>query len=128
MVKRTAYKGKIIRQLFFTDGLSCSEISNQLNKSLPFINGLLLELIEEGCVVETGYAPSSGGRRPLKYSLKPGIFYVLAVAMDQFVTRVVLMDMQSRAISDIQKFDLPLADNPNALDLLIEKIKSVIKG
>jgi predicted NBD/HSP70 family sugar kinase len=127
MVKRTAFKGKIIRQLFFTDGLSCSEISNKLNKSLPFINGLLAELIEEGSVQETGYAPSSGGRRPLKYSLKPGIFYVLAVAMDQFVTRIVLMDMQNRAIFDIEKFDLPLTDNQQALDTLTEKIKSVIK-
>jgi len=92
MVKRTAYKGKIIRQLFFSDGLSCSDLSNKLNKSLPFINSLLNELVEEGIVVETGYAPSSGGRRPLMYSLKTGIFYVLAVAMDQFVTRIALMD------------------------------------
>jgi len=127
MSKRAAYKGKIIRQLFFTEGLSCSDLSTRLNKSLPFVNGLLTELIEEGCVMETGYAPSSGGRRPLMYSLKQGIFYVLAVAMDQFVTRIVLMDMQNRAITDIEKFDLPLTDNAEALDILTEKIKSVIK-
>ena len=47
--------------------------------------------------------------------------------MDQFVTRIVLMDMQNRAISDIEKFDLPLTDNPGALATLTEKIDSVIK-
>src|SRR5664279_4800218 len=126
MVKRTAYKGKIIRQLFFSEGISCSDLSNKLNKSLPFINRLLNELIEEGLVVETGYAPSSGGRRPLMYSLKTGILYVLAVAMDQFVTRIALMDMQNRFITDIIKFDLNLSENPQAIDILTEKIQSVI--
>ena len=63
--------------------------------------------------METGYAPSSGGRRPLMYSLNQGIFYVLlAVAMDRFTTtRIVLMDMQNRAITDIEKFDLSLTDS-----------------
>jgi predicted NBD/HSP70 family sugar kinase len=127
MDKRTAYKGKIIRQLFFSDGFSCSDLSNKLNKSLPFINSLLNELIEEGIIIETGYAPSSGGRRPLMYSLKTGILYVLAVAMDQFVTRIALMDMQNRFITDLVKFDLNLSENSNALDKLTEKIQSVIE-
>jgi len=126
MVKRTAYKGKIIRQLFFSDGLSCSDLSNKLNKSLPFINSLLNELVEEGIVVETGYAPSSGGRRPLMYSLKTGIFYVLAVAMDQFVTRIALMDMQNRFITDMIKFDLNLAEDKEALHKLTDKIQWVL--
>ncbi|MEO6314569.1 MAG: ROK family protein [Chitinophagaceae bacterium] len=126
-MKRTAYKGQIIKQLFFSDGFSCADLSNQLNKSLPFITGLLNELIEEGVVVETGFAPSSGGRRPLMYSLKPGILFVLAVAMDQFVSRIALMDMQNREVADLEKFDLNLADEKNALSELTAKIIAVIK-
>ena len=127
MAKRSAYKGQIIRQLFFSDSLSCSDLSNQLNKSLPFINSLLSELIEEDVVVETGYAPSSGGRRPLMYSLKTGILYGLAVAMDQFVTRIALMDMQNRQITDLEKFDLNLAEEKDALGILTGKIQAVIQ-
>jgi len=127
MGKRLAYKGQIIRQLFFTAHLSCSDLSSQIHKSLPFINGLLSELIEDGIVVETGYAPSSGGRRPLMYSLKTGILYVLAVAMDQFVTRIALMDMHNRHIIDLEKFDLNLAEEKDALSKLTEKIQAVIK-
>ncbi|MFT3933349.1 MAG: ROK family protein [Chitinophagaceae bacterium] len=127
MSKKSSYKAQIIQQLFFSEGLSCSDISNELNKSLPFINGLLVELIDEGIVVETGYAPSSGGRRPLIYSLKTGILYVLAVAMDQFVTRIALMDMQNREICQLEKFDLNLAEDKKALLKLTEKIHDVIE-
>ena len=56
------------------------------------------ELVEDGYVMETGYAPSSGGRRPQMYSLKPDIMYTVSVAMDQFVTRLAVMDMQNRRI------------------------------
>ena len=127
MAKRLHYKGNILGQLFYAEMLSCLDLSEQLNKSLPFINGLLNELIADGMVVETGYAPSSGGRRPLTYSLKPGIFYVVAVAMDQFITRVALMDMQNRQIACLEKFNLNLAEEKHALDKLTGMIQSVIE-
>lgn len=127
MPKNRIYKGQIIRQLFFSGNLSCLDLSNKIDKSLPFVNRLLSELIEEGLVMETGYAPSSGGRRPLMYSLKTGILYVIAVAMDQFFTRIALMDMQNREIAFLEKFDLNLAEERNALEILTGRIQSVIE-
>jgi len=61
------------------------------------------------------------------YSLKTGILYVLAVAMDQFVTRIGLMDMQNRHITDLEKFDLNLAEEKDALGILTGKIQAVIQ-
>lgn len=127
MPKNKIYKSQIIRQLFFSANLSCLDLSNRIDKSLPFVNRLLSELIEEGVVMETGYAPSSGGRRPLMYSLKTGILYVIAVAMDQFVTRIALMDMQNRKIAFLEKFDLNLAEEKDALAILTRKIQWVIE-
>lgn len=126
MSKRTLYKGQIVKQLFFSEGLSCLDLSTRLGKSLPFINGLLNELIAEGLVVETGYAPSSGGRRPLIYALKSEMLYVIAVAMDQFVTRIALMDMQSRRIISIQRLELDLAKSNTAVTELAIAIEDVI--
>ncbi|MEX6688272.1 ROK family protein [Danxiaibacter flavus] len=88
---------------------------------------MLNELISEGSVVETGLAPSTGGRRPLMYSIKPDILYIVSVAMDQFVTRIAIMDMQNTFISSVQTIDLPLANNPAALQILSEAIKTAIK-
>lgn len=120
--KNLLYKKTIIKELYFAKTLSCSDLSLQTKKSLPLTTKMLTELIEENYIVETGYAPSTGGRRPLMYSLRPDILYVVAVAMDQLFTRVVIMDMQGKYITEIQKIELHLSKNPLALRTLTEKI------
>lgn len=124
--KSISYKKKIIKQLYFSNLLSCAELSSKIDKSLSLTTKMVNELIEEGIVVETGYAPSSGGRRPLMYSLKEDIFYTVAVAMDQFFTRISIMDMQNNHVVPVEKFELRLADNPDALYVLVKHIEEVI--
>ncbi|HEY8897905.1 MAG TPA: ROK family protein, partial [Niastella sp.] len=107
--------------------LSCADLSDKIHKSLPVTAKLLSKLIEEGWVIETGFAASTGGRRPVMYSLKPDILYVVSVAMDQLVTRICIMDMHNRSVTATELFELPLLKNPNALATLAEKIDDVIK-
>jgi predicted NBD/HSP70 family sugar kinase len=52
--------------------------------------------------------------------------YLVSVAMDQFVTKIAILDMQNNFASPIEKIVLPLSDNPNALNVLTEKIIAVI--
>ncbi len=125
--KSQSYKKKIIRQLYFSNLLSCAELSHKIDKSLSLTTKILNELIAETIVIETGYAPSSGGRRPLMYSLKPDILYTVSVAMDQFFTRIAIMDMQNKHVLPVEKFELRLADNPMALAVLTDKIEYVIE-
>ena len=125
--KSQSYKKKITRQLYFSNLLSCAELSHKIDKSLSLTTKILNELIAEGIVIETGYAPSSGGRRPLMYSLKPDILYTVSVAMDQFFTRIAIMDMQNKHVRPVEKFELRLADNPMALSALTDKIEYVIE-
>jgi predicted NBD/HSP70 family sugar kinase len=126
--KKVGYKRNILKHLYFAGSLSCAELSDQIDKSLPLTTKMLNDLLEEGYVVEKGYAPSTGGRRAVRYSLKPDSMYILSVAMDQFVTRIVLMDMHNRYLTGIEKFELPLSKNPEALSQLAEKIEQVIQG
>ena len=125
--KSQSYRKKIIRQLYFSNLLSCAELSHKIDKSLSLTTKILNELIAEGIVIETGYAPSSGGRRPLMYSLKPDILYTVSVAMDQFFTRIAIMDMQNKHVRPVEKFELRLADNPMAISALTDKIEYVIE-
>jgi predicted transcriptional regulator len=69
-LKNTPLKSLIIKHLYYDKGLSCADLSEILDKSLPSISKGINELIEDGLVVEDGYARSSGGRRPLVYSIK----------------------------------------------------------
>lgn len=124
--KSLLYRKRIINHLYFSKMLSCAEISEKIEKSLSLTTKILNELIAEGFVLETGYAPSSGGRRPLMYSLKADIMYIVSVAMDQFVTRIVMMDMHNNLLDKVETVDIHLAGNAGALQAITEKINEVI--
>lgn len=123
---KAAYKKLIIKNLYVRKALSCAELSLSIKKSLPLSTQLLNALADDGFVIETGYAPSTGGRKPVMYSLAPNVIYVIAVAMDQFVTRIAIMNMNNEFITPVEKYELPLHNNNEALTLLIEKIELLI--
>jgi predicted NBD/HSP70 family sugar kinase len=125
--KKLLFKRKIMREIYISNTLSLSEISWRIKKSLPLTTRLINELIEEGYVSETGFAPSTGGRRPAMYSLKPDVLYIVSVALDQFVARIAVMDLHNNVVSEIEKFELPLSKNPQALAVLTDKIAHVIR-
>jgi predicted NBD/HSP70 family sugar kinase len=126
MTKQAAYKRKIIKQLYFGGSLSCAELSMLTDRSIPVTTKALNELMEQGSVVETGFATSTGGRRPVMYSLKPDIMYVVSVAMDQLITRMAIMDMKHKVVGEIEKVELTLPNNPNALAELKRQIEEFI--
>ncbi len=118
----TIMRKEIVKLLYFNKVLSISALCSSLNKSVPVILKIINELIEEGVIVETGYAPSTGGRRAVMYSLKTGLHYILCVSMDQFVTNIALLDVDNKVVGDVDKLHLPLATTENALQLLIDGI------
>jgi len=120
--KNLFYKNKIIKELYFSHTLSCSDLSAQIETSLPLTTKMLNDLIRDNDIVEIGYAPSKGGRRPLMYAVRPDSKYTVAVAMDQLFTRIVIMDMHRQNATAVEKFELRLAKNPDALDMRVKRI------
>jgi predicted NBD/HSP70 family sugar kinase len=127
MGKKPFYKGQIFREFYFSGTLSCADLSERIGKSLPLTMKLLNELIEEGYVQESGYAPSSGGRRPAMYTIKSDTLYILSVAMDQLITRISVMDMHNNHVIGVHKFELPLQKNPDALSSLATAMEDVMR-
>jgi len=124
--KGSHLKNMIIKCLYFDKAMSCAELSELFDKSIPSIAKAVNELIEEGFVVEQGYAPSSGGRRPLMYAINASAMYILAIAMDQLATRIQLVDLQNHAVADMEMFELKLLHNDQALDQLVDKINAYL--
>src|SRR5476649_463909 len=122
--KSTHLKNMIIKRLYFDKAMSCAELSELFDKSIPSIAKAINELIAEGFVVEQGYAPSSGGRRPLMYAIKPDAMYILAVAMDQLSTRIQLVDLLNQPVSEFMMFELKLLNNERALNTLTDNINT----
>ena len=124
--KNVLYKKRIIRELYFAGQLSCSDISERTRTSLPLATKMVGQLIEESYVVPSGYAASTGGRRPLNYSLRPGSLYIVSVAMDQRFTRLVLMDMQQKQVTPVATYAFPLAGHEATPDRLAGMINEYI--
>jgi predicted transcriptional regulator len=127
-VKGSRLKNMIIKTLYFNKAMSCAGLSELFDKSIPSIAKAVNELMDEGFVVEDGYAPSSGGRRPLMYSVKANTMYILAIALDQLTARIQLFDLLNNAVADMVTFELKLLNNPDALAKLTTEINSYIKG
>lgn len=127
-VKGMQLKHMITKSLYFDKAMSCAELSELFDKSIPSIAKALNELIEKGFVVEQGYAPSSGGRRPLMYAINANAMYILAIAMDQVNTRIQLVDLRNQPVSEMMMFELKLVGNNDALDKLVEYINKYISN
>lgn len=127
-LKKDQNKLGIIKELYISHSLSCTDLCERREKSLPLITKLVNELLEEEVIVESGFAPSTGGRRALMYSIRPDFQYVIAVSMDQLITRIALMDLHNNYIGAIEKVDLPLKENDHALLDLTIAIDSFIQN
>jgi predicted NBD/HSP70 family sugar kinase len=124
--KTLLYKRKIIKELCFGRMLSAQEISNRIEKSLPLTTKVLTDLVTEDILQEKGYASSTGGRRPLMYSLVAAKMYVISVAMDQFVTRIGIIDVQNYEVIFDKRYNLCLYQNDQALSTLVDYISAFI--
>ena len=125
--KKVFFRNKILKELYLEDNLSCVDLSVRIHKSFPVTAKLIEELTEDDLVVETGLAPSTGGRRAVSYSIQKDRLYLVSVAMDQFVTKIAIMNMQNEFVLPVEKIVLPLPGNHSAPVILLENIVKVIE-
>ena len=124
--KQSFYKRELIKHLYFEKMLSCADLSLLTNKSLPYTTKYLNELVANGSVVETGFANSTGGRRPQTYSIKADLNYIVSVAMDQYLTNMNILDMHNNPVCKMEQIELLLQNNFNALPQLSSKLATFI--
>lgn len=127
MDKIAAYRENIVKELFFTGELSIGDIGTITQKSLPIVGKILAGLMEEGWLVENGYAISTGGRRPQVFSLAHDMFYIVSVAMDQHITRAAIIDVNRKIKGTVETLELNLKDNADAFQLLTDFISRFVE-
>jgi len=126
LLNRSIIKNKIIKEISLNQSISCVTLGKKINKSFPATKQLLGELIIEGIVVEDDNTESTGGRKPKMYTLKPGLMYIVSVAMDQHSTSIALIDIQTKEQILSNKFSLELKKNEDFLSPLTFQIQSFL--
>jgi len=126
--KNQRLRADVIKYLYYKKSLSLTDLSKLTKKSLPLVTSVVNGLISEGCIIEEGFAPSTGGRRAAMYLLNADVDkYIVAVAMDQLITRLTIYDLSRRVVLPIQYLDLEMSESVDDVDLLIEFINESIK-
>ena len=123
-------RADIIKHLYYKKALSLTGLSKLTKKSLPLVTSIVNGLITEGYIIEQGLAPSTGGRRPSIYLLNPDHHkYIVAVAMDQLITRLIIYDLSRKVVLPVQYLDLHMSDSFEDVDTLANFIvKSITKS
>lgn len=125
--KKSKLHYELIHELYYRKLASCNELSTATKKSIPLVTKTVNELIDMGYVAERGYAPSSGGRRPLTYSLIKDKMFIVVVAMDRLSTRIGIVDLHNVYLAPLAVVELKLKNNPTALNELTQHLKDYIE-
>ncbi|TJZ60656.1 ROK family protein [Sphingobacterium olei] len=115
----------ILKSLYFTSPQSIADLSSDIGKSVPNITKTVNNLLEKEVIVENGLAPSTGGRRPVQFSLNvENLPYILAIAIDQYYTSIALVDFSNKAIKPAETITIDLKESASPA----EEIKTLIDG
>jgi len=126
-LKKISHKKLILRAIYFEGALSNSELSKRIKLSTPKINSLLVELIEDGLVVDLGRGDSSGGRRPNIYGLVENGFYVVGVTINIKRTIISIFNSNNKEVSGPHYFPIKMQSDINIFNQVNEKLEEVVK-
>lgn len=129
--KTNQIKKNIINYFLSNGKNSISELSKELELSVPTVTKLINSLTNDGLVSDFGKVQTPEGRHPNFYGLNPESAYFLGVDLSKYHVNLALMDFSGDIIQLTQNISYYYENSKQALDTLcqiIEKFLSSIKS
>ena len=124
--KINSLKREIIR-LFITGGnYSITDLSKEMNLSVPTVTKMIGELINEGFVSDFGKQGTNGGRRPNMYGLNPNAGYFVGVDIAKDHISLGVITFKGQLIEYAGKREFVLENTNQSLDELCRIINNFI--
>jgi len=108
-------KLSIIKLIAELGSVSVNDIVKNLSLSLPTVNSLIAELLEDNIVRQFDKGESIGGRKPNLYRLCDGLFQVLCVELQRFSITLSIMDNNQNIVAETVELDNELSRNADNL-------------
>ncbi len=124
--KNAVIKKEIIRRYITSGDFSITNLSKEMNLSVPTITKLIGELMDEGFVEDFGKQGTNGGRRPSIYGLNPDAGYFVGVDLKQGFIEVGVIDFKGQMIDLQTALPFTLENTSQSLDEICSIINSVI--
>jgi N-acetylglucosamine repressor len=124
---RTHNAQLVLKTIYESGQISRADVARATGLTRPTISDMVAELMERGLIEEVGYAPSTGGKRPLLMSIADDSRHLIGInlAREDFSGAVINLRGQIR-----HRVDLALGGrNGNvALTLVYEVVDALIKA
>lgn len=127
-LKKVLQKKKLLKQLYNKGVQANSYLAKKLSISIPTVQTLLNELIEDGLVAEHGLGDSSGGRRPNMYGLAEESFYTVGIDIGRYTTRVSIYNHLNKNITGIEQLDIKLENKISFVDEIYKFANNIINN
>lgn len=127
-----AYKNKALKRslinLFDQGGnTTITELSRELNISVPKTTSLVNELIEDGLLKDYGKVDSTGGRRASIYGLVPEACFFVGVDVKRYYVNLGLLDFKKQLVATTEKVPFTLENTEASLRHLLTIIRDFIE-
>lgn len=124
--KNASIKRDILRHCIKKDCFSISDLSKELNISVPTITKLVGELKDDGFVKDEGKLGTSGGRRPSIYGLDPDAGYFLGIDVARHHFHIAVTNFKGELIHFIQDIEFVLQANQESFQSMGRLIKDEV--
>lgn len=124
--KSAQTKKRIITHYIYSGSSTLTDLSKELDLSVPTVTKFVMEMCDEGYIIEYGKLETNGGRHPSLYGLNPESGYFVGVDIKKFAINIGMInfkgDMMEKKLNIPYQFD----NTPEALDELCRIITSFI--
>jgi glucokinase-like ROK family protein len=126
-----AYKNKTLKRSVInfmdrTGNITITDLSRELNISVPKITSLVNELIQDGLINDRGKIDSTGGRRASMFGLVSEACFFLGVEVKRYYINLGLMDFNKHLVTLKEKVPFNLENTQESLRELLNIINNFI--
>lgn len=114
-LKLIKLKKSVIKRLTLSGEATIAELCKETDFSIPTVTKIILELIEDEIIFETGKVGTAGGRRPALYGINPNACYYLGVEVKRNSVSIGIQDFNNKFIKLSENISYTLENTRESL-------------
>lgn len=125
--KNALLKKRIIEHYIYNGSSTITDLSKELDLSVPTVTKFISEMCEDGYINDYGKLETSGGRHPSLYGLNPGSGYFIGVDIKKFAINIELINFKGDMVELKMNIPYKFENTPEAMEELCRLINNFIK-
>lgn len=125
--KSALVKKRIITHYIYNGSSTITDLSKELNLSIPTVTKFISEMCEDGYINDYGKLETSGGRHPSLYGLNPESGYFIGVDIKKFAVNIGLINFKGDMMELKMNIPYKHENTPEAMEELCSLISAFIK-